>query len=243
MILALVAAATLVPTPQLGSAPRPQVKPMNVLVFSRTTGFRHESIKAGREAFAKMAVDRKFTVDMTEDPGVFTKDKLKPYDVVVFLNTTGDVLDDAGQAALQGFLRSRKGFVGIHSATDTEYGWEWYGQMIGAYFKSHPQIQPADIKVEDRNHPTTKMLPEIWRRTDEWYCFRANPRPNVHVLASLDTKTYTGHTMGDDHPIMWCQEFEGGRVWYTGGGHTNESFSEPLFLESLHAGLLWAARR
>ncbi|HVL39383.1 MAG TPA: ThuA domain-containing protein [Fimbriimonadaceae bacterium] len=243
MIATLALAALSLSPAQFGSAARPPEAETRVLVYTRTTGFRHSSIKAGVEAMRKLAHDKKFAIEHTEDPAQFSPDNLKRFDVVVFLNTTGDVLDDSGQEALQKFLRGGKGFVGIHSATDTEYDWPWYGQMIGAYFASHPAIQAADVHVLDRSHPSTKMLPERWRRTDEWYDFRARPSDKVRILAVVDESTYQGGKMGKDHPVMWCQEFEGGRVWYTAMGHTDETYSEPLFLESLHQGILWAARR
>lgn len=216
---------------------------IGVLVFSKTAGFRHDSIPAGHEAMRKLAQQHGWKVESTEDAAVFTDANLKRFKVVVFLCTTGDVLNEAQEKAFEGFISGGGGWVGIHSATDTEYGWPWYGEMIGgAYFKSHPHIQPADIIVEDK-HPTVAMLPPIWKRTDEWYCFRANPRGKVDVHARLDTKTYQGSTMGEDHPVIWSREVAKGRAWYTAGGHTKESYSEDLFLKHVAAGVNWAARR
>src|SRR5207249_4134479 len=145
------------------------------------------------------------------------------------------------KAAFQRYIRAGGGFVGIHSAADTEYNWPWYGGLIGAYFQSHPAIQKGAIKIEDRAHPSTALLPERWERTDEWYNFAADPRGQVHVIATLDETTYSGGAMGTDHPIAWCQGYDGGRAWYTAGGHTRESYSEPLFLQHLLGGIQFAA--
>ena len=213
-----------------------------VLVFSKTTGFRHASIPAGIAAVEGLGAEHGFTVTATEDASAFTADGLATYDAVVFLNTTGDVLGSAEQEAFEAYLASGGGFVGVHSAADTEYDWPWYGGLVGAYFESHPPATPdATVRVADRVHPATAGLPASWARTDEWYNFRASPRGDVHVLATLDETTYSGGTMRGDHPIAWCQAYEGGRSFYTAGGHTAEAFSEPLFLDHLWGGLGWAA--
>jgi cytochrome c len=162
---------------------------------------------------------------------------------VIFLSTTGNVLNTGQQNAFENYIQDGGGFVGIHAAADTEYDWGFYGNLVGAYFKSHPAIQQATVKVADRTHPATRHLPERWVRTDEWYDYRTNPRGDVHVLATLDETTYTGENMNTnaDHPIAWCQPFEGGRSFYTGGGHTQESYGEPAFQQHLLGGIRWAA--
>ena len=159
----------------------------------------------------------------------------------MFLSTTGDVLDALQQAAFERFVRRGGGFVGVHSAADTEYDWAFYGGLIGAYFSDHPDIQTATIHIELDSHPSTASLPRAWIRRDEWYNFRRNPRGAVSVLATLDERTYSGGTMALDHPIMWAQTYEGGRSWYTAGGHTAESFAEAQFLDHLGRAILWAA--
>ncbi len=238
-------ALCLLATLALGQAVQPPstlaITSPRVLVFSKTAAFRHDSIPTGIETLRKMASEKNFTVEATEDAAQFNDKNLQKFDVVVFLSTTGDVLDDAQQSAMERFIRRGGGYAGIHAAADTEYGWAWYGQLAGGYFKRHPQIQKADVHVEDRAHPSSAFLPGIWTRTDEWYCYRTSPRPNVQVLASLDEKSYKGGTMGDDHPIAWCHPFDGGRAWYTGMGHTKESYAEPLFQEHVYQGILWAA--
>lgn len=184
-----------------------------------------------------------FAVDATEDAGAFSASSLSRYDAVVFLMTTGDVLDSRQQLAFQRFIRAGGGFAGVHAAADTEHGWAWYGRLVGAYFRDHPQIQPAIVNVENVRHPSTVGLPRRWTRTDEWYNFARNPRRGVRVLATLDERTYSpgAGAMGSDHPIAWSHAFQGGRAWYTGGGHTDESYSEPLFRRHLLGGIRYAA--
>lgn len=212
-----------------------------VLVFSKTEGFRHSSIPNGIAAIQQLGVDNNFEVDATEDATVFTFENLVQYDAVIFLSTTGNVLNTNQEAAFEQYIQSGGGYVGIHAASDTEYDWPWYGELVGAYFDSHPSNQTATIEVADRIHPSTKNLPEYWERFDEWYNYRENPRGNVHVLATLDENTYSGGNMGYDHPIAWMHDFDGGRAWYTGGGHTEASYSEPLFLDHILGGILYAS--
>lgn len=173
---------------------------------------------------------------------MFTDAGLAAYRAVVFLSTTGHVLEPDQQAAFERYIRLGGGFVGIHAAADTEYDWPWYGQLVGAYFASHPEVQSAAVRVADPLDASTLMLPDPWPRTDEWYNFRTNPRlAGVHVLLTLDEATYAGGEMGADHPIAWYHAFDGGRAWYTAGGHTSESYAEPLFVAHLWSGIQYAA--
>jgi type 1 glutamine amidotransferase len=229
-------------SPGAGAAAPADVLP-RILVFSRTAGFRHDSIPDGIRCLKEIGATR-WQVDATEDPAAFTAERLRGYRAVVFLSTTGDVLDRPQEEAFEGYIRAGGGFAGIHAATDTEYGWEWFGRLVGGRFATHPPVQPAVVRVEDRAHRSTRMLPAEWRRTDEWYAFRENPRAGgVHVLATLDETTFDPGkaAMGTDHPICWCRTFDGGRSWYTAGGHTKESFEEPLFRQHLAEGIAWAA--
>jgi type 1 glutamine amidotransferase len=222
----------------------PEAKPKpraQVLVFSKTAGFRHDSIPAAIAAIRSLGRANGFAVTATENANAFTRKRLHRFDAVVFLSTTGDVLAPRQQKAFKAYIRRGGGWAGIHSAADTEYDWPFYGRLLGAYFLSHPAIQPAVIDVTDRAHPSTRGLPARWTRTDEWYNFRSNPRGAVHVLATLDESTYSGGTMGADHPVAWCHPFKGGRAWYTAGGHTSESYSEPDFRRHLLGGILRAA--
>ena len=215
--------------------------PPRILVFSKTAGFRHGSIETGIAAIKKLGDQNDFIVDATEDSDTFTEKNLSRYKVVVFLNTTGDILNDQQQTAFEKFIKSGGGYVGVHAASDTEYDWPWYGKLVGAYFKSHPAIQDASIVVTDPKHISTKHLPKRWQRRDEWYDYSNNPRGKVHILATLDESSYKNGSMGDDHPIVWCHKYDGGRAWYTGGGHTKQSYVEEMFLKHLLGGIQWAA--
>jgi len=213
-----------------------------VLVFSKTEGFRHSSIPNGIAAIQQLGLDNDFEVDATENASMFTLENLLQYDAVIFLSTTGDVLNSNQQAEFEEYISRGKGYVGIHAASDTEYNWEWYGGLVGAYFESHPPGTPtATIEVADKVHPSTSFLPDYWVRTDEWYNYQENPRGDVHVLMTLDESTYTGGNMGYDHPIAWLHDYGGGRSWYTGGGHTEASYSEPNFVNHILGGILYAS--
>ncbi|MFD0745029.1 ThuA domain-containing protein [Phytohabitans flavus] len=212
-----------------------------VMLFSKTTGFRHDSIPAGVAAIERLGEQHGFAVDATEDAAAFTPENLAKYKAVIFLSTTGDVLDANQQAAFEGYIRGGGGYAGIHAAADTEYDWAWYGGLVGAYFQSHPATQQATVRFEDRANPSTAHLPPTWTRTDEWYNYRTNPRGNVKVLANLDESSYSGGGMGADHPITWCQRYDGGRSWYTGMGHTTESFADENYLKMLLGGIRLAA--
>lgn len=218
-----------------------QAPAAKVLVFSKTAGYRHDSIPFGIAAVRELGGQNNFLVDATENAAAFTDNNLAQYRAVVFLCTSEDVLNNSQQAAFERYIQSGRGYVGVHSASDTEYDWPWYGGLLGAYFADHPAIQPATIRVTNRAHPSMTALPDSWVRTDEWYSFQTNPRPNVHVLATLDETTYNGGTMGADHPIIWFHTYQGGRAWYTAGGHTSASYSEPLFRQHLLGGILYAA--
>ncbi|WP_190232914.1 ThuA domain-containing protein [Streptomyces avicenniae] len=209
----------------------------DVLVFSRTTGFRHSSIDDGIAAIQDLGAANGFSVTATEDPTAFTTANLAQYQAVVWLSTTGDVLNAAQQGAFEAYIADGGGYVGIHAAADTEYDWPWYGGLVGAWFRSHPATQEATIHVEDRANPSTEHLHEEWTRTDEWYDYRTNPRSDVKVLASLDESSYDGGAMGGDHPIAWCHDYQGGRSWYTGLGHTDESYDDPAFVEMILGGI------
>jgi cytochrome c len=217
------------------------------LVFSKVTNYYHESIPAGIAAIKKLGAEHRFDVVVSDDPARFTDKALADFKVVVFNNTNstpekGALLDASQRAAFQKYIRAGGGFVGIHSASGTERDWEWYGQLVGAFFKVHPKIQKLEVQVEDGNHPSMRGLPKSWIRTEEPYDFVLNPRGRVRVLATYNPASYEGHTMGADHPIIWCHEFEGGRSWYTGLGHAPSAFSEePLFVQHLLGAIEWAA--
>lgn len=217
---------------------------IRLLVFSKTAAFRHASIPDAIAALRKLAQSQHVAIDFTEDSSVFTDANLARYNAVIFLLTTGHILDADQQAAFQRYIEHGGGYAGVHSASDTEYNWPWYGQLVGAYFDrvhGHSKIVPATVHIVDHSHPSTVMLPAIWIRTDEWYNFATNPGNTVHVLLTVDERTYQGGVMGANHPIAWYHTFDGGRSWYTAMGHTSTSYSEPLFLAHLWGGILYAA--
>src|ERR1043166_6644726 len=221
---------------------RGQAQNYKVLVFSKTAGFRHDSIPNGIAALQSLGTTNNFTVDASEDSTVFSDANLAQYKAVIFLSTSGDVLNTNRSAAFERYIGAGGGFVGIHSAADTEYGWAWYGGLVGAYLTNHaPSIQSATVKVADQIHPSTTSLPKRWVRTDEWYNFQINPRGTVHVLATVDETTYAGGLMGFDHPVAWCPDGGGGRAGYPAGGHTAASYAEPLFQAHLLGGIEFAA--
>ena len=218
--------------PQAGNLPR-------VLVFTRTLGYRHRSIPAGVAAVQALG-EGQWRTEHTEDPEWFTPERLSDCRAVIFLSTTGNVLRPDGQRALQSYVEGGGGWVGVHAAADTEYEWPWYGELVGAWFRNHTDVIEAEVRVEDRQVLGVRALPNPWRRRDEWYAFRTNPRPRTLVMASLDDSAMGAASMGGDHPIAWRHGVGLGRAWYTGMGHTIESFQEPAFLQHLQAGIRWA---
>lgn len=211
----------------------------SVLVFSETKGYRHGSIPLGIEAIKKIGADNGFSVVASEDPAIMSDDGLKPFTAAVFVSTTGAILNDAQHEAFIKWFKNGKGWVGIHAAADCEYNWPWYGGLVGAWFKRHPAQQLAKINVIDKTFPGMADLPDVWERKDEWYDFKAVPK-DVHVLLKIDEKSYKDASMGDDHPMAWWHLYEGGRAFYTELGHTNESYSEPLYLKHITGAILWA---
>ncbi|WP_207513553.1 ThuA domain-containing protein [Longitalea luteola] len=210
-----------------------------VLVFSKTAGFHHKSIGVGMKTIQELGMKYKFDVDTTTDSTKFVSSNLKQYSAVIFLNTTGNVLSDEQQTAFEQYIKGGGGFMGVHSATDTEYEWPWYGKLVGAYFRNHPQIQEAVLKINDPKHIATSHLPNPWKRTDEWYNFK-NIQSDLHVLISIDETSYSGGGNGANHPMAWYHNYDGGRAFYTALGHTEESYADPLFQQHLWGGIQYA---
>ena len=216
--------------------------PPRVLVFSKTMGWKHTSIPNGIAAIQKMGQENSFRVDTTKNAAYFTQDSLQNYQAVIFLSTTQNVLNAQQQVAFERYIQAGGGFVGIHAAADTEYDWPWYNKLVGAYFASHPNnpnVRKAIVDVLDNTHPATVGLPARWERNDEWYNYKSI-NPDIKVLAKLDEKTYEGGTNGDNHPIAWYHEYDGGRAFYTGLGHTEESFTDPQMLNHIKGGIKYA---
>ena len=217
-------------------AATPTKKKIRLLVFSKTMGFRHASIGAGKLALMQLGEQQSWKVDTSEDAGLFTNEQLKKYDAVIFLSTTGNVLDSAQQQAFEQYIRSGKGFAGIHAATDTEYDWPWYVGLVGASFESHPRQQTARLYRTNKTHQSTTMLPDTWERFDEWYNFKNN-NPETHTLLRIDESSYSGGKNGEQHAMAWYHEYDGGRAFYTALGHTDASYMEPMFLAHITGGI------
>jgi type 1 glutamine amidotransferase len=221
------------PWPEIFSKPK-------LLIFSKTNGYHHASIAVGIEAIKKLGADNGFDVDTTTDSTQFRKKILKNYAALLFLSPTGKVLGTEEEKALQDYIHHGGGFIGVHAATDCEYNWQWYGDLVGGYFKSHPpKQQKARFNIIDKNNPATIGLPDPWDHLDELYNFKYL-NPGIHVLIKVDETSYTGGANGDNHPMAWYHDFEGGRSFYTALGHTNESWSDKLFLGHLLGGIQYA---
>jgi type 1 glutamine amidotransferase len=216
-------------------------KQVKILVFFETKGFYHSSIPIAVAALQKLGQANNMLVDTTSESATFLQPDLDTYNAIVFMSTTGDVFNDDEQAAFKKYINNGGGFVGIHAATDTEYGWPWYNHLVGGYFKSHPKQQEAVLNVLDGNHKSTKHLPAQWKRFDEWYNFK-DMQPGLHILMTIDEKSYEGGEMGASHPMAWYHKFDGGKAFYTELGHTNESYADPLFLIHILGGIQYAAK-
>ncbi|WP_184550142.1 ThuA domain-containing protein [Mucilaginibacter sp. FT3.2] len=215
------------------------VEKPKILVFTKTSGYHHASIAVGAAAIIKLGAENHFSVDTTSDAAKITEANLSKYSAVVFLSTTGYMLNNYQQADLERYMQAGGNYVGIHAAADAEYDWHWYGRLVGAYFDSHPAMQEAVLNIIDKNHPSTRALPDTWKRTDEWYNFKSISK-NLHVLITIDENSYKGGTNGVNHPMAWYHNFENGRAFYTELGHTDESYSDPAYLKHLLGGIQYA---
>jgi cytochrome c len=216
----------------------------NILVLSRTGGFRHESIPAGITALTALAQEHGFGLAQTENKAELNDENLARFAAVIFLSTTGEILDAPQEAAFERYIAAGHGYVGVHAAADCEYEWPYYEGLVGAYFNGHSSVVEATVNHDPgATHASLTNVPSPWLRSDEWYGFRGNPRPNVTVLLTVDESTYDPGPgmMGRDHPVAWYHSYQGGRAFYTALGHTRESFSEPDFLAHLLGGVQWAA--
>ena len=212
-----------------------------ILVFSKTMGYKHASIPTGIAAIQKLGAKNGFEVDTTKNAELFNDENLKKYSAIIFLSTTMNVLDAKEEAAFERYIQSGGGYVGVHAATDTEYDWGWYTKLVGAQFLSHPSGTPeADFIIKDNSFIATKHFTDsVWHRADEIYNFK-KINPDVNVLMTVDESTYEGGANGDYHPFAWYHEYDGGRAFYTGAGHTDESYSEEPFLKHLLGGIQYA---
>ena len=217
---------------------------LNVLVFSKTQGYRHENIKIGLAGFRTLAANKSWKMTTTEDATYFNDKFLSKIDVVVFFNTTGDILNSSEEIALEGFIKSGGGFLGIHAAADTEYDWPFYQELIAAHFASHPPTQKARLIVhQETNHPAIGHLGNEWSLRDEWYSFKEPLKSHATLLMEVDDSSLSGKIpLTESHPIAWAHEKFCGRSMYTGIGHTAEQFSDPVYLEHIARSVEWVGR-
>jgi len=226
---------------------------LNLLVFTKTTDYYHEATPNAVKAFYNIAKENQWGITITKEATLFRDEILNNYDVVVFLLTGGDVFNNEQKLVFQRFIEAGGGFVGVHSATTTEYDWPWFGNLVGAYFTAHPPVQSGKLIIENKNHPSTRHFAEdslTWK--DEWYSFDKNPREQVEVLMSIDESSYNiddnpwfegADLRMDDHPIAWCREYDGGRSFQTALGHLPEHYDQQVFRKHLIGGVIWAAKR
>lgn len=221
----------------------PKKDPAKLLIFYYTQKYRHKSIEPGIIALEKLAKEKGYQIEKTENVNDFTNENLKRFKALIFLNPTGsNIFSDDQKKAFQGFIRNGGGFVGIHAATDCNFEWEWYGKLVGAFFTDHPKIQEAKLNVLKRSHPSTKGFPKEWLHKDEWYNFK-DFNKDVNVLISVDENSYTGGKMKDFHPISWYHEFDGGKAFYTALGHTAECYTDKLFLKHIAGGIEYVIKK
>jgi len=227
-----------------------QAEQFRVFLFTKTDGWHHKSINAAVTAMEKLAQKHHFSIDWHEDAARINEENLAQYDVVMFMLTTGDILSDEQKQVMERFVRSGKGFVGVHSASDTEYQWDWYTKMVGRSFHIHPLIQTAELSVINRKFPGMERMPDRFLWTDEWYEFGAERIDTLNYILSVDESTFdpkakwdtkSGDGMGEFHPVAWYHEYDGGRAFYTALGHLGATYGDTLFMEHIYGGLYWAA--
>jgi len=225
-------------------------KQFKALLVTTTRGWHHESLHAGVLAIQDLGKKNLFDVVLWEDPGGFTDKYLEQFGVVIFLNTTGNIFDSSQQKVMERFIESGKGYVGIHSASDTEYDWDWYTKLVGRMFHIHPTIQTAKLNVIDTSFPGLQGFSNNKLWTDEWYEFGPEKTSGLNYVLAVDESSYNpkvdwgrakGEGMGKLHPIAWYHTYDGGRAFYTAIGHMPTDFSDPAFLNHLYGGIFWAA--
>lgn len=231
-------------------AAQAQPKQFKALLVTTTKGWHHESQHYGVVALKELATKHYFDIEVWQDPNGFTDKYLQQFQVIIFLSTTGNIFDSAQQKVMERFIQSGKGYVGIHSASDTEYDWSWYTKLVGRMFYIHPVIQTAKLNVADNTFPGLQGFAngKLW--TDEWYEFGEDQVAGLQTILTVDETTYSpkekwgdkiGNGMGAFHPIAWYHHFDGGRAFYTALGHLPSIYSDPAFLNHIYAGIYWAA--
>ena len=210
----------------------------SVLVITETKGWVHDSIESGLKLIQNIGNKNNFNVYHSDNSSVITYKNLKEIKTIIFLNTTEEILTDVEQKVMESFIKSGKGFVGVHAAADTEYNWQWYGKLVGAYYRNHPEVMNG--KILTINHKITNHLDSEWEIEDEWYNFDY-VNYDINILLNLDEDSYIGGEHPDYHPITWYHEYDGGRSFYTGLGHTKEVYEDERFIKLLEKGILYAS--
>lgn len=223
---------------------------MNIAVITKTEGFRHKNIPVATEALQELAAQNNWQLHHTEDASYFTENNLDTLDLIIFLQTTGNIFADEQKQAIEQFVEKGGGLLTIHAGTVTENNWDWYIENLGAVFIGHPPVQEAKLIIEDRNHPATSFFPDsVWVIEDEWYSFDRNPRSQVNVLISIDESSYdvdnnkpggVSYRMGD-HPMVWYKYVGQGRIFQTALGHPDKLYDNPLFMKHIKGAVVWTA--
>lgn len=220
----------------------------HVLIYTRNgQGYVHDNIAAGVECLQEICAQKGWTAEVTDDASIFTAERIGRFDAVIFANTNNEAFEtDAQRDVFQQYIQDGGGFVGIHSACGSERKWPWFWANLGGKFVRHPPLQPFEIRVIDRHHPSTSHLEDVWRWEDECY-FMNELNPGIHVLLAVDLRTiedegkseYPGRVYGDFFPLCWDQGFDGGRQWYTALGHKIEHYQDENFVRHLAGGIEW----
>jgi len=218
-----------------------QAQTKKILVFTKTLGWRHQSIETGVATFRAFGKAHNFVIEHSEDSTLFSRKHLPQYDAIVFLNTTGNILDENGQKAFETYIKGGGSFLGVHAAADTEHNWPWYGKMVGGYFKNHPNnpnIREATLERTTHSHTSVSHLERSFSRKDEWYNYK-NLNPDITPVLMLNEDSYEGGENHSFHPIAWYHNFQGCKIFYTGGGHTKSAYTEKGFRTHLERAILW----
>jgi type 1 glutamine amidotransferase len=223
-----------------------------VLVYTKNgKGYVHKNIPESIRCIESICKENGWGCEASDDPAIFTTEKIAEFDVLVFSNTNNETFDtDEQREVFQKFIQNGGGFAAIHSACASERQWPWYWANVGCKFVWHPKFQEFDVKVIDKNHPSTEFLPDIWTRKDECYMLD-HLSLNINILLAADLRTvdgieknkYPGKTFGDCTPLCWYQEFDGGRQWYTALGHATEDYKDPVFKKHLEGGIRWVMEK
>ncbi len=231
-------------------------KKIKVLVYTKNgKGYVHDNIPSAVAAIQKLATEKGFHVDVSDDPAVFTEANLKQYSFLLFPSTNNDVFDtDAQRVTFRRYIEAGGGFVGLHSVIGTERNWRWFKMMIGGTFVWHAKFQPLEIKVIDKAHVSTTGMPSVWKKQDECY-FMKEMYPGIRVVMAHDLPAMNPdekdaarikdmtETFADYYPASWYQNFDGGTIWITTLGHNKADYEDPTYVNHILQGMTFVAGR